>query len=263
MRASTWPRCTRDAGGCWGERPRTNPWSLARTAFPSRARSKGAKNVVFSESGIVAAAWYPDQGVVQIVGGLPGAPAVVGEFAADQADGLAVSDNGRMLAVRTPTEVLVLGGVVQHPPRVHGDAGPDEPDPARQAAAVGGAVDIRFVAGSRDLLIATSKSVLLWRTTAKAPVIVAEGFDGLRAAWLSPDRHSLYGVQGQLVLVRELGSGSTSTYACSCRPERLVPLAAQNIFLISAAAGEPLWVFDAGANRRILFVPARATEAKQ
>ena len=249
-------------------------WVLGRTAsdqplifgangVPVEGSLRGAKAVVFSESGSVAAAWYPDLGVVQIIGGMPGAPAVSQELAVDQADGLAVSDNGRMLAVRTASEILVLGGVVQHPSHVHGDAGPNETDAVRQTAAVSGAVDIRFVSGSRDLLIATPASVLVWRPAAKAPAVVAEGFDGLRAAWLSPDRKSLIGVQGQSVLVRELGSGSTATYECSCRPDRLVPLAAQNTLLISAAQGEPLWVFEAGTNRRILFIPARAVEAGQ
>ena len=176
--------------------------------MPVAGSLEGAQHVVFSESGEAS----PPPGI-RIRGsyrssadcrGTRGGAGVRG----DQADGLAVSDNGRVLAVRTLDR---SGGARRRSystvSRSTAEVGPDEPDPARQAAAVGGAVDIRFVAGSRDLLIATSKSVLLWRTTAKAPVIVAEGFDGLRAAWLSPDRQSLYGVQGQLVLVRELELG--------------------------------------------------------
>jgi len=254
------------AGRGWvvGRTTAGQPLVFGSGAVPVLGSRLDVQKVVFSESGAVAAAWYPNQGVVQIVGGFPDQPAVAREFAVDQADSLAVSDNGRVLAVRAGNEVLMLGGVAPHVSR-SGDSAviDDPPGPGRESAMVDGAVDIRFIEGSKDLVIAASKAVLLWHSTAKAPRVMSDGFDGLRAAWVSSDLRSLYAAQGQSLAVRDLGSNATATYNCTCHPDRITPLASQNTFLISAAPGEPLWIFEAGANRRIIFVPAAAAEANQ
>lgn len=251
-------------------------WVLGRTgadqllvfgadAVPVQGSLRGAQQIVFSETGAAAAAWYPNQGVVQIIGGMPGQPAVAREFAVDQADGLAVSDSGKVIAVRVGGEVVLLGAGAPHVSRSRGGVVIDDPPPStdRRSAQVDGAVEIRFVGGSKDLLIASSKAVLLWHSAVKAPLVLADGFDGLRAAWLSPDRASLYAAQGQSLVVREMASNTTATYNCTCHPDRVSPQATPNTFLISAAAGEPLWLFEGGASPRIVFVPAPAAEAIQ
>jgi hypothetical protein len=223
----------------------------------------GARAVVFSELGSAAAAWYPNPGLVQVLTGFPGQPAVTREFAVEQADGLAVSDNGRLVAVRAGNEVSLLGGAPyasRSKDRVSID---DPPATNRQSAVVDGPVDVRFVEASQDLLISTPAAAWVWPSAAKQPQMLAGGFDGLRAVWLSPDGMSLYGAQGQSIFVRDLPSGNTTTYACTCQPDRWTPLATPNTFLISAQPGEPLWIFEAGSTPRILFVPARTAEAIQ
>jgi hypothetical protein len=254
------------AGRGWvlGRTGANEPLVFGTGAVPVQGSLGGAQKIVFSESGLAAAAWYPNQDVVQIVGGLPAQPAVKREFAVGQADSLAISDDGRVLAVRQGSEVVILGGAAPHVTRAHGDVSIDDPPAtSRRSALVDGAVDVRFAAGSEDLVIAAQNTVLLWHSTAKAPRVIAEGFDGVRAAWLSPDRVSLYAVQGQALIVRELASNATATYNCACHPDRISLLATPKTFLISAGAGEPLWLFEAGASPRILFVPAPAAEAIQ
>jgi len=215
--------------------------------IPVKSSRLGATKIVFSETGTAAAAWFPDVLVVQIITGLPNAPSVRRELDVEfsSVDGVAVADSGVMAAVRSGSEVVVLGS--------------DE-----RRASIASVADVRFIERSRDLLVTTAGSVLLWRSTKDVPETLADGFEGLRAAHLAYDRKHLVAAVEKAILVRDLGTGESSDYPCQCRPSRLERLAGNGLFLISAAAGEPLWLFDAdGKPPRLVFVPAKATEVRQ
>ena len=82
-------------GSAGGEQPLV--FGAERT--PVKSSRKGAAKVVFSETGSAAAAWFPDVRVVQVITGLPNAPAVKQEYDVEfsSLDGLAVNDGGRMV----------------------------------------------------------------------------------------------------------------------------------------------------------------------
>ena len=106
--------------------------------------------------------------------------------------------------------------------------------------------------------------MLLWRALKDAPETLADGFEGLRAAYLTYDRKQLVAATEKAILVRDLGSGEVSKYPCQCRPTRLDRLAPNGLFLVSSAKGEPLWLFDGGGEQpRLVFVPAKAAEVRQ
>ncbi|MBZ5582210.1 MAG: hypothetical protein LAQ30_08405 [Acidobacteriia bacterium] len=216
--------------------------------------------VVFSPSGTSAAVYAA--GRVQIVSGLPDAPAVsaelpltLGRRRAPQASpargrhpataSFAVSDDGRYL-------LAAIGGSI----RLYGTSGENF-----SIMDAGLAPLMAFAPGGHDAAIADASSgITLVRDVAGAAVRTALAVEGetARPAGLafSADGGRLLFAASSAVTAFDLRSGSRSVTVCDCEPAGLFPMG--GLFRLNELGAGPLWLYDPrGDAPRFVFVPAR------
>ena len=217
-----------------------------------------AESAVFSPSGTAAALY--SSGRVQILTGLPGAPAAgaalavgsmgetrVGAAHKSSAPPMALSDDGAWLldSGRDAVELLSANG------------GP------RRLLATAGYAPVAFAPGGHDAAVADSKAGLvlfkdvsgqaaqqqLAASPAGRPTAVAFSADGTHVFATGASQSS--------VLAIEVASGAGTTMECGCSPSGLVPMGA--VLRLNEMGSGPVWLLDnGGAQPRVVFVPALA-----
>jgi len=204
------------------------------------------RRVVFSPSGSAAALYSP--GSVQVIKGLPDAPAVSATISLHRnlrarrplPDTLAISDDGAYLLYGTGGPIELIG--------VAGNS--------RQIMA--GAL-AAFAPGGHDAAVISSGKLILFQDIAGAAT--ERSFDGIEtpsAAAFSPDGQKLFvaSATGRAVTTIQVATGDRSALACDCAPSALTPMG--SVFRLNELGSEPLWLLDTASERGLVFVPAPA-----
>jgi len=212
------------------------------------------ERAIFSPSGTALA--LLTSGSARIYNGLPDAPVFAGtielpaertgtpgglsyaknrHFAAGPA---AVSDDGLYLLYTSGDAVELLG--------VAGDS-------RKLTAAASGALPV-FAPGGHDAAVIDAQGVALFTdATGAATVRRLPGIAGVRGADFSADGKRLF-VAGTGVTTLDMASGDRSELACNCRPAGLSRMGGS--YRLNELGTDPLWLLDASAEPRIVFVPA-------
>ena len=212
------------------------------------------ERAVYSPSGSALALVTP--GSVRIYAGLPDAPAVTGTVdlpvgpvpaAGGVARGklprpgggpVAVSDDGKYLLYGNGESVELIG--------VAGDS-------RRLGSAASGAF-LAFAPGSHDAAVIDSQKLSLFQDAAGAATVrTFPGVTGLRGAAFSPDAKRLYLAAASLAAL-DTASGQSAPIACDCRVTGLARMG--SAFRLNDLGSGPLWLLDASAEPRTVFVPA-------
>jgi len=190
-------------------------------------------------------------GKVQVVTGLPDAPAVGNALdPGSPVTKLAVSDDGAYVLFATSGSVQALG------------AGGD----VRNVMAAGDGALVAFARGGHDGAISdpAGAGVVVLRDLAGSATqtVVAAPDDGTASPVglaFSADGGKLYlaSAAAQSVVSFDLSSGSRTNFACNCTPAGLSPMG--NLLRLNEVGTDPVWMLDSGAETpRIVFVPALA-----
>jgi hypothetical protein len=209
------------------------------------------ERVAFSPSGTAAA--LAAAGHVQVVTGLPDAPALAGTVDAGGATGsLAVSDDGALLLFAANGSIQLLGTAGEN----------------RKLMDVGDGAWVAFAPGGRDAAVADpgGAGVVLFRDVAGASTqsLLAPPDDSIAAPVglaFSPDGRKLYlaSSAARSVTVLDLATRDRSAIPCDCAPAGLVPMG--NLLRLNEPGAGPLWLLDAGGSKlQIVFVPAAAVQ---
>jgi len=214
------------------------------------------ERAVFSPSGTALALVTP--GSVRIIKGLPDAPVVAGTVelpqdrvaatvakagAKRQRPGggpVAVSDDGAYLLYGSGGAIELLG--------IAGDS-------RKLTDAAVGALPA-FAPGGHDAAIVDGQAVALFRDAAGAATVRhLPGIGAAKGVAFSPDGRRLF-VAGASVVTVDVATGDRSEIACGCRPTGLARMG--NAFRLNELGTEPLWLLDASADPKVVFVPARS-----
>lgn len=204
-------------------------------------------SVAFSPSGTSVALYAGNR--VQLIVGLPDAPAVGGSIdltGADQPSALAVSDDARTL-------LLSIGNSIRF---------------FESYADMGKLIDIApgalvaFAPGGHDAAVAdTSAGVVLFHDLAGpgASQLIAppdENTAAFAAVAFSSDGKALFlaSSAAQAVTQLDLAGGSRTVIPCGCSPTVLARMG--NVFRLTELTRDPLWLLDAPESApRVVFVP--------
>lgn len=221
---------------------------VTELAVGGLAPAGSSYSVAYSPSGSSVALCAGNS--VQLVSGLPDAPAVGGNVdltAADVPSALAVSDDARTLLVSVNNSIRFFES--------YADMG-KLMDTAPSAL-------VAFAADSHDAAVADAGTgVLLFHDLAGAgasQVIAPPGENGTAPSGLafSADGKALFlaSTAAQAVTQLDLSTGSGSRIACNCSPTVLARMG--NVFRLTELGGDPLWLLDEPESTpRIVFVPA-------
>ncbi len=218
--------------------------------------------VAFSPSGTAAAIYAA--GRVQIVAGLPNAPALKGMLDARAGQNpsaltvrphpyrlmasemYAVSDDGTLLLVSSEAGVRVLQSSGGEQSLMNGASG----------------ALIAFAAGGHDAVLAypNGAGLLVLRDVSGAatqqPVAAAADIASANGVAFSADATKLYVARSNGgVAVFDLASKARTDVTCGCIPFGLTPMG--NLFRLNDLDSGPLWVLDPSGQPRIVFVPAK------
>lgn len=201
--------------------------------------------VALSPSGTAAALYSAEGGSLQVVTGLPGAPAV-GAMPYDAGTAptvLAVSDDGEAVLAVCGETLLLVGR-----------------EGARSLAVPGAAAALNFRAGTHDVAVATAGGEI-WLIEApdgepryRRIAGPEHGIEAPRAVAFSRDGTRVYVAGAAGAAVVDPGRGLVTAIPCSCEPAGLSPLDGDSLFLLTAAG--PVVLLDAsGAEPRTWLVP--------
>jgi hypothetical protein len=213
---------------------------------------------VFSPSGTALA--LVTAGSVQVVKGLPDAPSIAGTVqlpgadrapltAAMAADRKLVRPGGGTLAVSDDGAYLLYesAGSVQLLP-VAGSS-------RKLTDAVPNAL-LAFAPGGHDAAVIDGHTVALFQDVAGASTVRnLPGIAGGKGAGFSSDGKTLF-VAAPAVIAMNVATGDVSEIACNCQPSGLIRMG--NSFRLNELGTEPLWLLDASAEPKVMFVPARS-----
>ena len=202
--------------------------------------------VVFSPSGSAAALYSP--GSVQVIKGLPDAPAVSATISLHRnlrarrplPDTLAISDDGAYL-------LYAAGGAIE----LIGVA-----DDSRQVMAGAAGALAAFAPRSHDAAVIHSGKLVLFQDIAGAAT--ERSFPGIAAPSaiaFSVDSRELFvaSATGRAVTTIQVATGNRSVRACDCAPAALIPMG--SMFRLTELGSEPLWLLDTASERGLFFVP--------
>jgi WD40 repeat protein len=208
-------------------------------------------HVVFSPSGNAVA--LSAGGSIEVIKGLPDAPAIAGGVDLTPGtvlDSLAVSDDGSVLLVSTGNTVRLYGS---------------SSDMGKLMDTAGSAL-LAFAPGSHDAAVtdASGAGLVLYRdlTGSGASQVIATPDDtikGASAVTFSNDGKNLLLASGtaQSVTAFDLTAGARNAIACSCAPQSLARMG--SLFRLNDFSSDPLWLLDTTPDQpRIVFVPALA-----
>jgi hypothetical protein len=211
----------------------------------------GATTVFLSPQGASAAIWRGATATLDIVTGLPDAPALLRSLPLESApDGLAVSDDGSAVAVleRSRRGFDTLSWI----------AGGNAPAVLHRARRIESIA--MFDSG---VLVAEPHAVELV-SPSFGPQILADGLDGVLSAAASTDGSRIaIGTASGAIEILDRAAGTRRTLRCACVPAALTPLRGNAVFRLNDPGDGPLWILDAGAvEPRLLFVAAPAGGAQ-
>jgi hypothetical protein len=212
---------------------------------------------LFSPSGTALGLVTP--GSVRIFKGLPDAPVVTGTVelptrpmavAAGPARGklrspgsgpLAVSDDGLYLLYGNGSAIEIL---------------PVAADSRKLTDAAENAIPV-FAPGGHDAAVIDAQAVSLFSDVAGAATVrrLLPGIAGVSGAAFSGEGKRLF-VASASVVVIDAVSGDRNDIACNCHPSGLARMGSS--YRLNDLGAGPLWLFDAAAEPRIVFVPAAA-----
>lgn len=215
-------------------------------AAPVARTSASPDRIVISPGGSATALWFASTGHVQIVSGLPAAPAVqeIDASFLGAIRAMAVSDDGSWVAAVSDQGVYAIGS--QTIPL------PVDPDVAA----------LTFFAGSSDLALATGSGIVSLTGFASNPQIStlyasATPISAVGIA-ISPDNSSLAVADaGGVVYLVSLVGGVESALAildCDCAPEGVFPLGTA-AFRFTSPANGPVKILDLETSR-VAVIPA-------
>jgi hypothetical protein len=209
---------------------------------------------LYSPSGTALALFVA--GSVRIYSGLPDAPALAGtidlpgetrvvrggqtlaKVRRPAGNDAALSDDGRYLLYVSGDAAELLG--------VAGDS--------RRLTPAHAGTQLAFAAGSHDAAVIDAQAITLFQDAAGAATIRRlPGVTGARAASFSTDGKRLF-LAGDAVTVLDLADGQRTDLPCDCRPAELSRMGAT--FRLNEIGSGPIWLLDAAASPKVLFVPA-------
>ena len=194
---------------------------------------------------------------IHIYKGLPGAPITAGTVtqplriesaagAPNRARGtrpgavspIALSDDGAYLLVGKGTAIELLG--------VAGDS--------RKLTDAGPAALTVFAPGGHDAAVIDAHGIALFQDAAGAATVRRiDGVAGVHAADFSADGKRLF-LAGRSVISIDTATGAATPIACDCQPTALARMG--STFRLNGFGSGPLWLLDASAEPRTVFVPA-------
>jgi VCBS repeat-containing protein len=237
-------------------------WSLPATNDGTLAgRVATDSSILFSPSGTSAALVSASTSIAVVIGGLPSKPQVAtvalpagfvkGEFA--------VSDSGNVLAgtklqgapgiqVGIVSETRAYSPVVTI--QAWGGAG-FVPGPQGDAAVIADGATARLTYASNLNGASPAIAQLSGTGLLEKPVAVSVSQDGKWA-------YAVDSARPQIARVSIGASAAPTFIACACRPEQLVSLTADGVYLLSGnVPGQPAWILDTRTSQpRTFFVPA-------
>jgi hypothetical protein len=224
----------------------------AKAAEIAAAGLVAPERVVYSPSGTAMA--LVTAGSVRIYSGLPGAPTVTGTVAlpADrtvaagpraklQRPGggpIAVSDDGRYLLYGNGPVVELM----------------DANGNTRTLTEASAAAIPTFAPRGHDAAVTDKESVALFQDVAGAATVRRlPGISGARAATFSPDGNRLF-VAGASLVSLDVAGNERAELSCDCRVSGLTRMG--SVYRLTELGNGPLWLLDAAAEPRVVFVPA-------
>ena len=220
-------------------------YSADHGLVPLDGAGSAPDSLVLSPNGTSAALWFSSLNRVQVVTGLPDAPAirqVDAPFAGSAPGALAVSDDGAWLAGTWTSGVYALGpnGEVNRLPVENAAALAFFPGTDNLAAA--GASALQMATGIDGFAIVST--LLTSADSSLQPVAVA-ATSGNRTVVLADQSGSVTSV--------DVASGTATAYDCGCQPTGLFGLG-PSAFRLTGLDGGAFKLFDA-AGGAILFAP--------
>jgi WD40 repeat protein len=206
--------------------------------------------IVFSPAGSSALLLQQSSGRIQILTGLPGAPAIRELITAAKTApaASAITDDGKL---------TVLAGAASDPSWALGTDGNFVPLALPEST-----MALAFRPGSHDLLAGTRDGNLYLArdvdtlpaflridtgsVVASEPVAVRFSSDGATSYALGADG---------TIVAADLASGSTQIVYCRCKPTTLEPLRPDNMFRLTTISNLPLMLFEASSGLHVWFVP--------
>ncbi|HUB31889.1 MAG TPA: WD40 repeat domain-containing protein [Bryobacteraceae bacterium] len=205
--------------------------------------------IVFSPAGSVALLYSASAARLQVLAGLPSAPAVR-DLPFDGAAPIAVADDG--------VAMLMSGSGSAEIRLTDGSAAP--PTLAAPVMAA------NFRRGTHDLVAATEAGDIYVYTDAAGQWSEIRPGDAASqnpvGVQLSADGAMAYvATAGGTILTIQAATGETNAVVCNCAPSGLGALNAGSVYQLTGPADPLLWLFDASqATPRLLFVPRRNSQ---
>ena len=205
--------------------------------------------IVFSPSG-TAAALYAG-GSVQVIKGLPDAPTLAGSVTVPAhaklprplAEALAVSDDGAYLlyAHGGPVELIGVAG-----------------DSRKLMDAAPGALAAFAPAGHDAAVIHSGTLTAFQDVTGAATRRDVPGLASPSAVAFSSDARTVFvaSERSRSVSAVNVATGDVAPLVCDCAPTSLVAMG--TLFRLNDLGSAPLWLLDATAAPRLVFVPAKS-----
>jgi hypothetical protein len=223
-------------------------------SWPDSAR------IILSPTGATAVLYQPSASRLLLITGLPQAPALAGVFdlwlLPGEATALAVSDDGSAVLAAAGGGIFYLG--------------PDGPPQLLSSA--GEISSIAFLNGSTDAVFSDRLGSAVYRLRdpagSREMILLAGERDGI---W-EPTALALSGDNAQVFIVHRgpasvgivpAAGGPLTQVACACSPATLQRLDGNSTFRLTEPSSMPLWVLEAAAEPRVVFVPPALRAAGQ
>jgi hypothetical protein len=207
------------------------------------------ERIVFSPSGTAAALYT--SGSVQVLKGLPDAAALAATVSVPGRpkvrrpvqEALAISDDGAYLLYQGAGAVELIG--VAGDSRTLMDATP-------------GAFAAFAPAGHDAAVIHSGTLTVIQDVLGAATRRDMPGLTSLSAVAFAPDARTVFvaSERGRTVSAINVATGDSSPLACDCAPTSLVPMG--SLYRLNEMSSAPLWLLDATAAPRLVFVPAKS-----
>jgi len=217
------------------------------------------ESIAYSPGGSAAALYYRD-GLVEILTGLPAAPAVAGSIdlsGLPAVSAMAVSDAGSF--------VLVAAGQAE-PVSLYRAALNSAPSLLGSFRSVS---SVRLFDGGTQALVADVLANTVYQISDPAGAAVTQvlgsaqdGIQGLVAADADSSGRRVFAALGNgTILIFDRSGGATSAIDCACKPTGLYRLAGAAAFRLTELSAGPLQVLDGNSVPRIVAVPPPAQAA--
>ena len=228
------------------------------TAIAIDGALAGATGLLISPSGRSAALYSIEDGQIQFIEGLPGAPTVGQARALIQGVGtwtaFAISDMGVVLAASSQGRSGSLYALSAN-------------RPPYRVGSVQRASDLSFLPGGNDAVVADSDAseIVLIRSVSRWPrsMVLATAHDRVTNPFnveaTADGQFVAATIPGGIASIPTQG-GAVAITKCACEPTDLAPLAGGNVFRLTTDIRAPMRIVEVGSDSRVLFVPALAVE---